>query len=113
MLTQQLISFAGLKSKFVSGGPLEIANDKGEFDFAPMESHAYNIISLQNDKNKEETTALFDPSNPIIAKDKTDPSVLRSKTYLTSLTKEQLEEMEDRGSIIDHEGTKRVYSFRS
>ena len=113
MLTQQLISFAGLKSKFVSGGPLEIFNDKeGEFDSPSVEGHAYNLIFLQNNKNKEETTALFDPSNPIMVKDKTDPSVSRPKTYLTSLTKKQLEEMEDKGSIIDHEGTKRVYSFK-
>ena len=112
MLTQQLISFAGLRSKFVSGGPLEIANDEGEFDSVPIESHAYNIISLQGNKNEEETTVLFDPSNPAMVKDKTDPSVSRPKTYLAPLTKKQLEEMEDNGSIIDHEGTKRVYSFK-
>ena len=108
MLAQQLISFAGVKSKFMSGGPLEKTNEDVS-DSAPFGiTHAFNIIYL--DKESDESAYLYDPANPMFVKNESDQSRITKRRYIAPLTKEQLQIINTRGAVdIIHEGTDRVY----
>ena len=108
MLAQQLISFAGAKSQFISGGPLEKYNEEDGDSASYGVTHAFNIISFE--KESGESAYLFDPANPMNIKNESDESKITRMKYIVPLTKEQLQKMNDYGFIdIVHEGTDRRY----
>ncbi|MCK5084764.1 MAG: hypothetical protein KAQ64_03865 [Candidatus Pacebacteria bacterium] len=108
MLAQQLVSFAGVKSKFISGGPLEINNGENDNSASSDDTHVFNILYFQ--KEDGESAYLYDPANPMFIKNESDQSGITRCKYIAPLTKEQLERMKSQRNInIIHEGTNRVY----
>lgn len=108
MLAQQLISFAGIKGKFISGGPLEKHNEEDDDSVSYGVTHAFNIISFE--KESGESAYLFDPANPMNIKNESDKSRITQTKYVAPLTEEQLQKMNDKRFIdIVHEGTDRRY----
>lgn len=104
-LTQQLLSFAGLKTMLISGGPLVIGENSGEFPPPEYEGHVYNII--YSDK-----PFVYDPSNPIWLRNQEDPSQTKLKIYLAPLDEAQTSTLySGKDTYLNYANTHRLYSL--
>ncbi len=108
VLAQELLSFSGMKSVLISGGPLLVANSHGEYDAAEIGGHVFNIIFLGEGKDRP---YLFDPSNYLSVPSSSDATQMQIRPYCAPLSAEQFGALQKGGNMeLEYGGEKRLYS---
>lgn len=107
-LAQQMLSFAGAKVRLVSGGPMVIGDEEGNFDNPNVEGHVFNVLSAKENGTK---TFIFDPSNALLMQNESDPTSYVVKPYLAPLSEDAYKTfVSAQDTVINHAGTHRIYS---
>src|SRR4030042_5958100 len=97
-LAQQFLSFAGVKSTFISGNM-----SQEEDGVHSITGHAFLVFS-QTDTAGAERKYIFDPTNPIKVKDPEDPTALQFRTFIVPLTTSQYESLNSvDGTLVEFE----------
>lgn len=107
-LSQQLLSYAGIKVRLIAGGPMIQADENGEFDMPEFEGHVFIIIE---GKSGTETSFIYDPANPVVIKNEYDPSTLAFKPYLAQMGSEDFRDfLKGDNTVVECAGISRMYA---
>jgi len=105
-LAQQLIAFAGVYSRLISGQEMMEANERGELEHSSLDGHVFNeFFTRQSDGSWN--AFILDVVNPLYVK---EGDSIRQRLYLAPLTGDQFNDFSTKGLVwVKHEGTTRAY----
>lgn len=108
-LSQQMLSYAGVRVRLIAGGPMMQADEEGKFPSNPdYEGHVFNIIEGQAGV---EAPFIYDSLNPVITRNEADLSNLILKPYLAPMDSEGFKGfLKGNNTVVSYSGTTRMYA---
>lgn len=109
-LAQELLSFAGIKTMLISGGPPLVADSNGNYEpQSKAGGHVFNILFLGEKQNRP---FIFDPANYLLVPDKANPSILLIQPFVAPLSEKQFSNLlNDELAGVELGTEKRLYSL--